>query len=72
MYCLPGARFIEEKIISNLISVVIELFPVKDKFSLNCIMAFSWLWLGLIPCELSTWNIPFLSLHRDAHGIQRA
>lgn len=53
IYFLPGARFMEEKIISNLISVVIELFPVKDKFSLNCTMAFSWLWLGLILCELS-------------------
>jgi len=53
MYCLPGARFIEEKIISNLISVAIELFLVKDKFSVNCTLAFSWLWLGLILCELS-------------------
>lgn len=67
MYCLPGVGFIEEKIISNLISVVIELLPVKDKFSLNCTMAFSWLWLALIPCELSSWNIPFLSVKGDAH-----
>lgn len=71
MYCLPGARFIEEKIISNLISVVIQLFPVKDKFSQNGTMAFSWLWLGLIPCELSACNIQFFSVQRDAHGVQK-
>lgn len=71
MYCLPGVRFIEEKIISSLISVVIELFPVKDKFSLNCTMVCSWLWLDLIQYELNAWNTTFLSVQRDAHGILR-
>ena len=32
MYYLPGVRFIEEKIISNLISLVIEHFPGKINF----------------------------------------
>jgi hypothetical protein len=32
MHCLPGVRFIEEKIISNLISLVIEQFPGKINF----------------------------------------
>lgn len=71
MHCLPGARFIEQKTISNVISVIIQLFPVKDKFSLNGTMAFSWLWLGLTPCELSACNTQFISVQGDAHDVQK-
>lgn len=71
MYCLPGARFIDEKFISNLISVVIQLFPVKDKFSLKGTMAFSWFWLVLKPFELSACNIQFFLVQGHARGVQK-